>query len=249
MTDPETKLKLEVDAPLGRVAELLAELTELPRKYDGGVQWSNVVERGSGFHVNEGSRGIAAFRERVTKQESPGEVRYSFEPENGAVRTICCKEVAGRTILEVGGQSDGSLERSAERLKEAAEDPPRVPAWLQTYFDTVDKFDIDALTDQITPDCVFQAGNLVELRGREAFRAASLGMWSNFKSLRHHILGVYEDQGRTITEVLTEHSLRDGRHVLLPAITLFRRSGDLVSSVRIYGDMAPLFHGWSTGAP
>ena len=248
MTDSESRLQLGVDAPKDHVAGLLAELAEIPRKYDGGVQWSSVVERGPGFHVNEGSRGNAAFRERVTRRASPEEVHYRFESENGLVRTISCREVAGRTILELGGQSDGSLERSAERLKEVAENPPRVATWLQTYFDAVDQFDIDALIDQITPDCVFHAGNLIELRGHEAFRAASLGMWSNFKSLRHHILSVYEDQGRTITEVMTEHSLRDGRHVLLPAITLFKRSGARVSSVRIYGDMAPLFQGWPTGA-
>ena len=248
MTVTKGNTVIDIEAPMSRVVSQLAEMIEIPRKYDGDVQWSTVIESGADYHVIETSLGGALHRERVTKQETPGEVCYSFESDGGETRTIHCRETPNGATLEVEGQDDGSLERRANRLKQVAEHPCRVPAWLQTYFDTVDKMDIDALMDQIHPDCVFQVGNMTELRGRGNVRAASLGMWSHLTAIRHHILSVYEDQGRTITEVFTDHTLPDGRKVLLPAVTFFRRSGPLVSSVRIYGDSTPLFAGWPTQA-
>ena len=199
---------------------------------------------GEAYHVHEICRGAASIRERVTRREHQDEVHYSFHPDAGAPRTICCRQSVGRVTLEIGGHDDGSLERSARQLKEAAENPPQVPAWLQTYFDTVDRMDLDALVEQVGPDCIFQAGNMTELRGRASFRAVSIAMWSNLSSIQHHILNVHEDRQRTVAEVLTKFTLRDGRIVLLPAVTLFRRSDELVTSIRIYGDMAPMYQGW-----
>ena len=246
MTESDHKTRIDVAAPMSRVAGLLAELAEIPRKYDGDVHWSNVVERGEDYHVNEICFGAASVRERVTRRALPDEVHYSFHREGGTPRTICCKEASGKVTLELGGHDVASLGRIAQRLKEAAEHPPHVPEWLQTYFDTVDRMDLDALVEQVDPACIFQGGNMPELRGRDAFRAVSISMWSKLSAIQHHMLSVYEDQGRTIAEVMTDFTLRDGRRVLLPAVTFFRRSGDLVSSVRIYGDMGPLYQGWPT---
>jgi hypothetical protein len=54
-------------------------------------------------------------------------------------------------------------------------------------------------------------------------------------------VNVAESNGLTFLEANVEYRRKDGKTVTVPAVTVLERSGDLVKSLRIYVDVAPVY--------
>jgi hypothetical protein len=54
-------------------------------------------------------------------------------------------------------------------------------------------------------------------------------------------VNVAESNGLTFPEANVEYLRKDGKTVTIPAVTVLERNGDLVKSLRIYFDVAPVY--------
>ena len=50
-----------------------------------------------------------------------------------------------------------------------------------------------------------------------------------------------EGQGLTFLEAKVDYRRKDGQQVTVPVVTVLERKGELVSSLRIYFDVAPVY--------
>ena len=54
-------------------------------------------------------------------------------------------------------------------------------------------------------------------------------------------MNVVEGNGLTFLEAKVDYRRKDGRQVTVPVVTVLERKGELVSSLRIYFDVAPVY--------
>ena len=266
---PHVSFKTQIDAPFERVADLLQDKIESPRKFVGAVLWSKIVERGDDFVIREMYQPRPSgllIKERIyTRPLADGEeVVFQFVDNaryTGQMRNI---------LTRLGGRDDRCtlefkmewtprpempeqmsdemairfVERSVLHTKDAAEHPPRVPAWLRDWYATLDSRDPEAMASWLTDDASFRFGNDTDIIGRDAVMRANQDILGRLKSVKYQIVGVYEDQGTTVAELFVDHELQSGEKYLLPMISLITRDNGKVASVKVYGDPSPLRHGW-----
>lgn len=60
-------------------------------------------------------------------------------------------------------------------------------------------------------------------------------------AISHHIVGQWEVDDATIVQFEAHYTRMDDRRVTVPAVTLYRRGGDLIDDYRIYVDLAPVY--------
>ena len=65
--------------------------------------------------------------------------------------------------------------------------------------------------------------------------------FSTIDGIKHHMVNVVESNGLTFLEANVEYQRKDGKTVTIPAVTVLERNGDLVKSLRIYFDVAPVY--------
>ena len=54
-------------------------------------------------------------------------------------------------------------------------------------------------------------------------------------------MNVAETQGLTFLEAKVDYLRKDGKKVTVPVVTVLERKGELVRSLRIYFDIAPVY--------
>ena len=65
-------------------------------------------------------------------------------------------------------------------------------------FADIDAFDPDKFVAHLTEDVVFRFGNAEPAVGRAAVREAVAGFFTTIDGLRHHVLNVYDVEGRVV---------------------------------------------------
>lgn len=108
-------------------------------------------------------------------------------------------------------------------------------------FADVDRMDATAFASHLAEDCVLRFANAAEVVGRDAIEAAIAGFFSTIKGLSHHIVEQWDVDDTTIVQLEVTYTRMDDRRVTLPAITIYRRGGDLIDQYRIYIDLAPVY--------
>jgi ketosteroid isomerase-like protein len=113
--------------------------------------------------------------------------------------------------------------------------------WIRDYFRTVDNMDMDGYLARHTDDVRFRFANAPTTTGKEAIRAGLTQLWGSIAGLRHDIVQTWDTDEAGVSEANVVYTRKDGSQVGIPATTIMRRRGNLVSDVRIYMDLAPLF--------
>jgi ketosteroid isomerase-like protein len=113
--------------------------------------------------------------------------------------------------------------------------------WFSDFYASVDAMRLDEFAAALTPDVEVVVGNNPAMKGRQAARDGIGHFFSTIRGLKHNFVNVVEDRGLTIIEVKVDYQTMDGRQVTIPAVTVLERSGELVRSLRIYFDIAPLY--------
>jgi uncharacterized coiled-coil protein SlyX len=70
---------------------------------------------------------------------------------------------------------------------------------------------------------------------------AIAGFFSTIKGLSHHIVEQWDVDDTTIVQTEATYTRLDDRRVTVPAITVYRRGGDLIDEYRIFVDLAPVY--------
>lgn len=266
---PHTSYKTTIQAPYERVYELLLDKMDWPRKYVGVISHSSVLERGDGYTIREMYQpqpvGLT-IKEKIYHHDIDGGHEFVYEHVDNASYTGTFRNVLTRlpgddSAVELeyvqawdahpgtaDPISDGDAERAisngVEHLKALAEHPVVVPHWVRAFFDAVDSMDAEALRPLLAPDVTFRMGNAPEVLGSDAVVAGSKRVASMFEAMTHDYVAVNEDAGRTFAECWVTYWMLDGSIYLLPFMTVLERKGDLISGVRIFGDLSPLRDGW-----
>jgi ketosteroid isomerase-like protein len=108
-------------------------------------------------------------------------------------------------------------------------------------FADVDRMDAKAFASYLAEDCVLRFANADEVVGRDAIEQAIAGFFSTIRGLSHHIVEQWDVDDTTIVQTEATYTRLDDRRVTVPAITVYRRGGDLIDEYRIFVDLAPVY--------
>ncbi len=87
-----------------------------------------------------------------------------------------------------------------------------------------------------------QSNNNPTVEGKEAIVQFLSNYWKTFTSLEHDLLNIYGSDSAFVLEALNHYKRNDGKTVTLRAVAFTDRNANgLVTSVRFYTDVAPLF--------
>ena len=113
--------------------------------------------------------------------------------------------------------------------------------WYWDLYANVDAMRLDAFVASLTPDVEVVVGNNPAMKGRQAVKEGIGHFFSSIAGLKHRFESVVEGQGLTFLEAKVDYRRKDGREVTVPVVTVLERNGDLVKSLRIYFDVAPVY--------
>jgi limonene-1,2-epoxide hydrolase len=113
--------------------------------------------------------------------------------------------------------------------------------WFSDLYANVDAMRLDAFVAGLAPDVEVVVGNNPAMHGRQAVKDGIGCFWSTIQGLKHNFVNVVEGQGLTILEAKVDYVRKDGRQVTVPVVTVLERNGELVKSLRIYFDVAPVY--------
>jgi hypothetical protein len=119
-------------------------------------------------------------------------------------------------------------------------------AWYQDYLAVLDAYDLEGYAAFLAPEVSVQFGNDEPLRGREDVTAGLGAFWGSVTGLGwrllHEPLNVYGEDSRFVLEALNHYDRGDGPRVTVRATAWTdRRDDGLVTSVRLYQDVSPLY--------
>jgi ketosteroid isomerase-like protein len=109
-------------------------------------------------------------------------------------------------------------------------------------FDSLEKGDVDTYIGAHAENCYGAVGNAEPVHSREDIRGALEQMYTVVSKITHHVVNEWVSGHDTVVEAKAEYERRDGKTVTLPSVTIYTLGeGNLITSVRIYVDYAPLF--------
>jgi hypothetical protein len=113
--------------------------------------------------------------------------------------------------------------------------------WFSAMYADIDAMRLDGFAAALAPDVKVVVGNNPPMNGRQAAKEGIGSFFSSIDGIKHHLVNVAESNGLTFLEANVEYRRKDGKTVTVPAVTVLERSGDLVKSLRIYVDVAPVY--------
>jgi ketosteroid isomerase-like protein len=119
-----------------------------------------------------------------------------------------------------------------------------VSDWITRYYDDVDQMRLEAYVARHSDDAEVVFGNNPPAVGREAIGQAIGGFWSMIGGLRHETRNLWfvNDGSTAVLEVLVHYTTHGGADVSVPCVSLLdKNADDLVTSLRVHIDLAPLF--------
>ena len=111
----------------------------------------------------------------------------------------------------------------------------------ETLFEDIDSMDPDRYARHLSDDAVMRFGNGEPVVGRGAVRDAWAGFCADLHGVSHDLVERWEEGATTIVESRVTYTRADDSTVTIPAVTIYRASGDLIDDYRIFIDLAPLF--------
>jgi hypothetical protein len=266
---PRAAYKTTIEASYDAVSALLVDKMEWPKKYVGVILFSRILERGEGYLVREMYQPPPVdlmIREKIYLREIEDGQEFVYEHVDNATYTGTMTNVLtrvpgddSRVQLEYiqdwtphpgledrisAEDADRNIKNAVDHLKHLAENPVDPPAFVRAFYEVVDSMGSDAMAPLLSENVKFRMGNGPEVLGREAVVAGSRNVTKMFAGLSHDYVSVNEAQGRTFVDCWVTYTMFDGTTYVLPFLTGFERDGELISSVKVYGDMSPLQHGW-----
>jgi hypothetical protein len=119
-------------------------------------------------------------------------------------------------------------------------------AWYREYLTVLDAYDLDGYVALLSPDVSVQFNNDEPMVGRDVARAGLGQFWGSVTgmgySLVHEPLNIYGNDRHFVLEALNHYDGKDGTRVTVRATAWTDRDDDgMVTSVRLYQDLSPLY--------
>jgi ketosteroid isomerase-like protein len=113
--------------------------------------------------------------------------------------------------------------------------------WFSAMYASIDAMRLDDFVARLAPDVEVVVGNNPAMKGRQAAKDGIGYFFSMIDGIKHHVVNVAESRDLTFLEANVEYLRKDGKTVTIPAVTVLERNGELVKSLRIYFDVAPVY--------
>jgi ketosteroid isomerase-like protein len=113
--------------------------------------------------------------------------------------------------------------------------------WISEYYADVDGLRLDEYMARHTDDVVVRFGNNPPVVGKEEVRQAIGSFFGSIAGMTHHCVAEYRAGDVVILEFEIEYTRKDDRQVVVPAVAILHRRGELVDQLRIYIDLGPVF--------
>jgi ketosteroid isomerase-like protein len=113
--------------------------------------------------------------------------------------------------------------------------------WIKAYYQDVDAMALEPWLARHTDDVVVRFGNHPPAEGKPQVGEAIAGFWSTIGGLSHDIRAAHQDGDTVTLEVDVTYLRKDGASVTVPCASVLHRRGELVDSLNIYIDLAPVF--------
>ena len=119
---------------------------------------------------------------------------------------------------------------------------PEAYAWYLDCLAAMDARDVEGYGRFLAEQCELRFNNEPPTQGRDAILERLRGYWQSFATIDHDLLNIYGTDQAFMLEALNAYTRLDGKPVTCRAVALTDRGVDgLVTSVRIYTDVSPLF--------
>jgi ketosteroid isomerase-like protein len=113
--------------------------------------------------------------------------------------------------------------------------------WVRDYYATVDSMNMERYLAYHTDDVRFRFGSTPTTTGKAPVKEGLDHLWAGLEGMRHQMTGVWIVDNVAIVEADITYTRKDGKSVVLPAVTVLRTEGDLINDVRVNMDINPLF--------
>ncbi len=179
------------------------------------------------------------------EEDAKGELslRFTFSLEKEGIPAGSVQEQEYAKMMEGDylGAVQATLNAIRQWVKEGTLETTSDASWVKDYYAAVDSMNMEEYLAYHTDDIKFRFGSTPTTTGKEAIRQGLTQLWGSLESLKHRMSGVWQIGNVTIVEADITYTRKDGKVVVLPAATVLRRDGNLVSDIRINMDINPLF--------
>jgi ketosteroid isomerase-like protein len=179
------------------------------------------------------------------EEDEKGELslRFTFSLEKEGIPAGSAQEQEYAKMMEGDylGAVQATLSAIRQWVKEGTLETTSDTNWVKDYYAAVDSMNMEQYLAYHTDDIKFRFGSTPTTVGKEAIEQGLNQLWGALESLRHQMSGVWQIGNVTIVEAEITYTRKDGKVVVLPAATILRRDGNLVSDIRINMDINPLF--------
>jgi|SRR3954447_24912585 ketosteroid isomerase-like protein len=104
-----------------------------------------------------------------------------------------------------------------------------------------DSMDIDGYLTMFTDDARLRFGNAPLTRGKEAIRDVLTQLSWAIVGVRHKVVDEWRFGDQIIHKLELTYIRRDGSQVRIPAVAIYRLSGNLIREHQSYLDLDPVF--------
>ena len=111
---------------------------------------------------------------------------------------------------------------------------------IAKVFKIADEMNAVAFSNQLTDDVEFRFSNNDVWRGKEAVIKGLNYLFSKISGLRHDIKGIYSSGDSYAVEATANYTMKDGKVISLPVVSVLRYSKGLINVYRIYMDISPV---------
>lgn len=114
--------------------------------------------------------------------------------------------------------------------------------WYQDYLKAVDSTDAEKYGEFLAEDCEFQFGNQPKVTGKQKILAGLKEFWKTYDGEEHVLHSILGNDNCFALEATNVYRRKDGTEVSIPAVAITERNeAGLVSSFRVFIDIAPLY--------
>ncbi|MCL5874492.1 MAG: nuclear transport factor 2 family protein [Candidatus Thermoplasmatota archaeon] len=111
---------------------------------------------------------------------------------------------------------------------------------VEDVFKVADKMDAVAFSELLTTDVKFRFSNNDLWTGREAVISGLNYLFSKINGLRHDLKGIYVKGVGYAVEAIANYTMKDGKVISLPVVSVLKYRGSSVEDYRIYMDISPV---------
>ncbi|GEP93328.1 hypothetical protein SAMN05660909_05198 [Chitinophaga terrae (ex Kim and Jung 2007)] len=115
--------------------------------------------------------------------------------------------------------------------------------WLKAKYTAADALDAEGYRKFLAEDAQLQFGNSPIVSSANEIVYALGNFWKTINGMKHSFLNIIGTDNYFAVEALVDYTRKDDHVVQIPATTIIERNADgLVSFIRAYIDIAPIYH-------